>query len=105
MIEIKLIVKPDSFTVEVKGHSLFDNKGKDLVCCAVSTLLQSWQLSTQGLLGIEVEAKQDKDSFQAVAQRTDKSQLLFESLSLSLKMLAKQYRKNIKISLEDHNGS
>lgn len=97
MIEIRLIVSPNSFAIEAKGHALFDTNGKDLVCCAVSTLLQSWQLSTQGLLGIEVDVLKDKDFFRGTAKRTDKSQLLFDSMSISLKMLAEQYPKNIKI--------
>jgi uncharacterized protein YsxB (DUF464 family) len=105
VIEIVFVVREDDLGFEAKGHALFDNKGKDLVCCAVSTLIQNWRLSSQALSGQTPEYNQDAGKARGKIKRTRDTELLFDSLRLGLEALERQYPDHIKTSLEERNVS
>ena len=105
MIEIVFRIDAEYCFVEAKGHALFDNKGKDLVCCAVSTLIQNWMLSTKALCGADVEYEQDGGRASGKVKRTKETELLFDSLRLGIEVLGKQYSGQIHIRMEERNGS
>lgn len=105
MIGIK-INKDDILTLEAKGHSFFDVKGKDIVCAAVSILIQSWLIGIMELCRVKVEEDR-KDGFLSVKviELNESVKLLTQNLVLSLKILEQQYRENIKVELEEKDGS
>ncbi|MEJ5284541.1 MAG: ribosomal-processing cysteine protease Prp [Brevinematia bacterium] len=105
MIVVK-INKDNVLTFEAKGHSLFDVKGKDIVCAAVSVLIQSWLVGITELCKVKAEENRN-DGFLSVkvSELNESVKLLTQNLVLSLKILEKQYRENIKVELEEKDGS
>lgn len=105
MITIRISGNDPQFCIEAQGHALFDKKGKDVVCAAVSTLLQSWLIGTQQLCGTLVQSEQKSGYFIAYANiSNDQEELLYRSLYLGLVILEQQYPQNIKVTREDSNG-
>lgn len=105
MIGVVFRTAPDSLGIEASGHALFDNKGKDLVCCAVATLIQNWRLSVEALCGAKVEYSQSAGKAAGRTVRTHDTELVFASLKLGLEVLAEQYPDHIKIHSEEKNVS
>ena len=75
MIEVKFS-KKESLKVEVEGHSLFDIKGKDIVCSAVSVLLQSWHLGMQEIAKCKVLLERRSGFFLAIVETRASRELL-----------------------------
>jgi len=105
VIDIRLEIRRECLYVRAQGHSLFDKKGQDLVCCAVSTLVDSWFLSSDKLGGGKCEASRKDGFFEAEVSRTEKNDLLFRSLAVSLIPFSEQYPSHIKLCMEEKNGS
>lgn len=105
MITVSFNNSKDFIEVRALGHSLFDKKGKDIVCASVSVLLQSWCLSESELCGAVIEKEQAPGQFRAKIKDCKTGEmLLFKSLVLSLLTLEHQYPENIRIEMEDGNG-
>lgn len=49
--------------VEVKGHSEYDDKGQDIVCAAVSTLMISAVNGLTEIVKLDVDYSMDDDGF------------------------------------------
>lgn len=110
MVTVRFRLDPEAVIVEAKGHALFDARGKDVVCAAVSTLLQSWLIGVKELCQASVEAEQGQDGSGGgnfTARMTGygvKEKLLLDNLILSLKVLQNQYGEHIKVTVEETNG-
>ena len=105
MIEVNIDIDNNKIikVIKVKGHSCFAEKGKDVICAAVSILIHSAYLS---LLSIEVpiEYKDDKKSIRLRIKKI-KQDAIGECRGISvflikgLKALSKEYKDNISIKL------
>lgn len=109
MVTVRIKIADKAVKIEAKGHALFDRKGRDVVCAAVSTLLQSWFLGEKELCEAPVEAEQKQGSgngrFSAVMRNYgEKEKLLLDSLILSLNVLQNQYGEHIKVTVEETHG-
>ncbi len=105
MITVSFNNSKDFIEVRAIGHSLFDKKGKDIVCASVSVLIQSWCLSESELCGAFIEKEQTPGKFRAkIKDCTTGVMLLYKSLVLNLLTLENQYPENIRIEMEDGNG-
>jgi len=62
MTEIRVILKDDSVCgIELSGHSGYDRQGRDIVCAALSTLIQTLEIGLTDVLKIEgVSTKVDE---------------------------------------------
>ena len=62
MTEIRVIRRDDSVCgIEISGHSGYDSKGRDIVCAALSTLIQTLEIGLTEVLRIEgVSTKVDE---------------------------------------------
>jgi uncharacterized protein YsxB (DUF464 family) len=62
MTEIRIIRKDDSVCgIELSGHSGYDRQGRDIVCAALSTLIQTLEIGLTEVLMIEgVSTKVDE---------------------------------------------
>lgn len=60
MINVNIIINDNEIIkeVSVKGHSLFDKKGKDVVCAGVSALIQSVYLA---IIALYKKSEREKD--------------------------------------------
>ncbi len=87
--------------IEISGHAMFADYGKDIVCASVSSIVIT---SINGILRLDEEAisyniSNDKLSIDILKEDKQTKTLILNMISL-LKDLEKQYEKNIKINEE-----
>lgn len=101
MINLTILKSNDAITtIQAKGHSGYAVAGQDIVCSAVSTIMQT---TLNGLLEV---AKADVD-YQideqipflriSVNEQDKQAQILMKSAYLALKQIAGDYKNYIKI--------
>ena len=105
MINI-LIIKSgsDIMTIEATGHSGYAESGKDIVCSAVSSLMQSLAVGLTDVVKIPTNIKVDEEFAHMHIEIQDKhdskmrdAQILMHTTALSLRAVADGYTKYIKI--------
>ncbi|MBE5741045.1 MAG: ribosomal-processing cysteine protease Prp [Clostridiales bacterium] len=91
-------------TIEAKGHSGYADAGSDIICSAVSTLLQSLANGLTEVVEISSEIIIDEDEPHLYIHLQDsddvkmsKAQILMQTTYISLKDLADSYAKYIKL--------
>lgn len=109
---IKILVKKSSkdriSSVTVEGHAFYNEKGKDIVCSAVSALTIGTINSTERLLNIDLMPIENKkngylswDIPELEDNYTDdRLQLLTKAMVESLLMIEEKYKKYIQIRIE-----
>ncbi|MCI8575000.1 MAG: ribosomal-processing cysteine protease Prp [Bacilli bacterium] len=103
MISIK-IKKQENLIKEVDllGHALYDDYGKDIVCAGVSAILTT---TVNAALKINIKSltyHQKKDAFQMIIISEDETtQQLVQNMIDLLAELANNYPKNIKMESEE----
>ncbi len=84
--------------IEIKGHSEYDNIGKDIVCSAVSSIVTT---TINGIISIDNDAiyyEYDNDIMLIEIKKSDEITLkLINNMMDLLKELSKDYPKNIKV--------
>lgn len=104
MIKVSVTKKNQQIQeVSIRGHAMYDDFGKDIVCAAVSSCVIT---TVNGILEIDKDwilAKQDsKGVLIQVQNSSDVCQLLLANMISLLEELHDQYPKNLKIiSKED----
>ena len=87
-------------SIESKGHSGYAQHGKDIVCAAVSALMQALLIGIQEVNGKHLECNLiEENGFFKLAWNigiTPEIRLLSETIALSLKKIAVAYPKNLK---------
>ena len=86
----------------VKGHALFDEKGKDIVCAAVSILT----INTVNALEQFTDAKYSLQTDDGIALTfqtipDEKAKLLTDTYLLGLKGIEKEYRDYFRLLIEE----
>lgn len=82
-----------------EGHSGYAESGEDIVCAAVSALVQALLVGIQDVGGFKCKIK-ESDAFFEVEwdlQTASKIKLLSETVILSLKGVSASYPNNVKI--------
>ena len=102
MIKISIIKNNNLIQrVTVKGHALYDEAGKDIVCSAVSSIVIT---TVNAIVRINSEAivYEEKDAFVDinVIKHSDIIDLLLENMTSLLSELQTNYKKYIKINEE-----
>lgn len=103
MIHIQVFKNQEYFQrIILKGHALFDDYGKDIVCAGVSSILTT---TVNGILRIQNDAltyQQEDDLFQIIDIHDDDiTQKLILNMILLFQELEEQYPKNIKVESEE----
>lgn len=110
MIEVKLFYQDKILTgIECKGHSGYSEKGSDIICAAVSVLMQAL------LLGLSEVAKIDGIKYRAdnkipvisikwPSKVHENISLLINTVSESLKQIALENPDYVKIISEVKNN-
>lgn len=110
MITIKVLKAPSGsiFSIEAIGHSGYGHHGEDIVCAAVSTLMQT--LITGLVEVIKLKNVKENVNAQKVLMRyswqADKdghADVLAKTIFLSLKGVAIAYPKYVVIIEEEYN--
>lgn len=96
---IKVIIKKDQIIVD--GHANYDEKGKDIVCASISTLVIS---SINLMLSFDDKSikYEDNDGYIKIDIKKHSTQIdkIIDNMISMLKELEKDYKKNIKIYKE-----
>lgn len=86
------------------GHSGHDEIGKDIVCAAISVILQNPLVGMEGVLGIVPEYSINSDGYLEVdleksdIQGKDKElAVLIDTMIIMTKSLISEYPKNLKL--------
>lgn len=101
MINLTILKSNDAITtIQAKGHSGYAVAGQDIVCSAVSTIMQT---TLNGLLEV-VKADVDYQIDEqipflriSVNKQDRQAQILMQSAYLALKQIAGDYKNYIKI--------
>lgn len=91
-------------TIEATGHSGYAESGKDIVCSAVSSLMQSLAVGLTDVVNIPTNIKVDEEyAHMHISLRNkedmkmSQAQILMHTTALSLRAVADGYTKYIKI--------
>ena len=106
MIEIKLIYHNKILTgIESKGHSGFSKKGQDIICAAVSTIMQALIIGIEKINGskIIVNEKIPLIKINWPLSECEKLFVLTDTMSESLSIIAKENSSYVKIITEEIN--
>lgn len=97
--------------ITLTGHADYDEPGKDIVCAAVSGVSFGLINSVEILLDVELEVQMDQDKGGFLRCRVpggldlslhEKVQLLMEAMAASLRSIADEYGKYVKV--DDKNN-
>ena len=105
MINILIVKsKQNIITIEATGHSGYAEQGQDIVCSAVSTLMESMAngLTEVVKANAKIVVDEEMPHLSVSLNETDiekckNAQVLMQTTALSLKEVAKGYSKFIKI--------
>lgn len=106
MVEIDLFLKGNNLIgIESRGHSGFAEKGSDVVCAAVSALMQALVLGLSEVAGLKSAVYHVNDRVPIIRVTWPESEcatiaLLTKTISESLKIIARDNPKYVKIYSE-----
>ena len=105
------IIKRNSNIIEVDacGHSGYADYGKDIVCAAISAIIQTACLGVERQIGKNAKIKIDENQGKLnlkIAEISDKNKInnvniILETMVLGLKDIAKSNKKYVKLEEED----
>jgi uncharacterized protein len=88
---------------DIKGHSGFDKKGKDIVCAGISILAETFVLALNSLNEVKYRLYDEKDYMICIDdyKKDIKDELKGLSLFLiiGLKAISKEYTDNVKLKM------
>lgn len=97
MIEAILQKRQDTYEVQVVGHANYDETGKDIVCAAVSILVQSFEMYCEETNGIRIMDKTLQPGIAMYFVTGDKTLIepAYNMLKIGIEMLSENFSKNI----------
>ncbi|MBQ7219461.1 MAG: ribosomal-processing cysteine protease Prp [Synergistaceae bacterium] len=107
MVTVRLHYQDKTLTgIESRGHACFSYRGNDVVCAAVSVLMQALILGLEEVAevqGLSVESDRRVPVIRVMwpVSEQEKISLLTETTALSLKQIAQENPKYVKISTEE----
>lgn len=96
---IQITHKPGCITIE--GHAGYAPYGQDIVCAAVSAIVQAFLLSAEELTADKIKAVQSpQGQIQSIQYRelSEGAQLLMASFFVGIRMIADSYPCNLKLT-------
>ncbi|MGN0960672.1 MAG: ribosomal-processing cysteine protease Prp [Christensenellales bacterium] len=107
MTKIKLFKKDEYFVgFECSGHTGYDESGKDILCATISGITQSVTLGLREVCGIKIKLNRNSGGYLKVElpsnldiELVEKSQVLFETLKVSIEDLITGYSKYISMEV------
>lgn len=100
MIKVSVIKEQNKLkSISIKGHAMYDEVGKDIVCASVSSLVIS---TINNILSIDntiIDVEQNDNNILVKVLKEDKiCNLLLTNMIKYLEEIAIKYPKNIKIT-------
>lgn len=86
----------------VRGHADYAEHGQDLLCAAISSLVQNGVNAPEALLGVQLPAKStegwvESEVPELSADLEEKVQLLLESMVYGLRSWAEEYPEHVHV--------
>ena len=103
---INIEFNPKTFTIDVKGHAEHDEKGKDIVCAAISTLFYTLAESlynSKAMLSEDIDFS-DEDgnghiSCKPKVEYEANISLIYWTILTGFDIVAKHYEKNVSLTV------
>ena len=102
MTEIRWYWEEDDFGISAEGHAEF-NPGNDIVCSAISALLQTLWAGLEMYCFTNVEHKQQSGAFELRGRisrfkdHESKATALFNSIVYGLQLISREHPENVRI--------
>ena len=91
-------------SVFAQGHALAGDRGQDVVCAAVSAIVQAARLGLEAYAGIDLEVRQEPGDFWmrwSESQRDDAAvRAIVTTAELSIEQIASQYPEHVRLVRE-----
>ncbi|MCD8203666.1 MAG: ribosomal-processing cysteine protease Prp [Coprobacillus sp.] len=101
MIKVVVIYKGDSVTsIDVKGHALSGDEGKDLVCAGVSSVITGCLNSLDDSSKFDISLDKGQAHIECISPLSERNEIVLETLITSLKTIEESYPDNIRIEIE-----
>lgn len=106
MTKIKFIKKNNNYVaLQVSGHTGYAEYGNDILCASVSAIVQAGAMGITQVLGVDASIERNDEKGLFVIQipedisvdKLKESNIIFETMYISLKDLASGYKKFIKL--------
>ncbi len=99
MIRVKFLIGNNQLTgFEIRGHAMYAESGKDVVCAAVSSAALMTANTITDIIGADAVASAQDGMMRVILNKADEQALTaLKGLELHLTELSKQYPENIKI--------
>lgn len=97
MIRIKCYTEDRAFRMRITGHAGFDEVGRDIVCAAVSVLIQTLAQhlnDTADLHYVDYDGRQIRE----IMADGRNAMIAYETVMTGLRMIADQYPDNLKLT-------
>lgn len=94
-------IRREDGCITIKGHAGYAPIGQDIVCAAVSALVQTFLASVDELTHDEITARRNKHGqIQTIQYRnlSEGAQLLLDSFFVGIRMIADSYPSNIELT-------
>ena len=90
------------------GHAGWDEDGKDVVCAAIATILQSAWRGLTDVAGIDVQGSREKGRLALVwpegARDDAAARAIVATAALSIERIAQQYPENVRVIYKRDDG-
>jgi uncharacterized protein len=97
MIIVKVIKKEHKFETIVTGHSGYAKAGRDIVCASVSSIVQSTVIGLEKVLKLDAQVQSSDGYLRFIVDENSDTTLLVKTMVESIKDIANQYPKNVKM--------
>ncbi len=99
MIRVKFFIGNNRLNgFEISGHAMFAQRGKDVVCAAVSSAAYMAANTVTDVIGASAQTSVDEAAMiLKLNESNDKCEAVLRGLELHLTELSKQYPQNIKV--------
>jgi uncharacterized protein YsxB (DUF464 family) len=93
-------VKRGCNSISIRGHAGYAPPGQDIVCAAVSTLVQTFIASVEELTADEITAhRNEQGQIQTIqfGHLSERAQVLLDALFVGIQMVADTFPANVRI--------
>ncbi|MCS7234300.1 MAG: ribosomal-processing cysteine protease Prp [Synergistetes bacterium] len=106
MLRITLFYDKDMINILANGHTGYAEEGKDIVCAAISALLQTFILWLEDEYGKSLYLEKRKGVLNFKFPADEKSKFVLSIFLKGLKEISKNYPKYVKLEeVSQNNGS
>ena len=96
-----IVITHQEGRITINGHAGYAAIGRDIVCAAVSALVQTFIVSVEELTADKIEVLYNKQGqVQTIQYKrlSERAQVLLDAFFVGIRMIANTYPSNLKLS-------